>query len=131
MTRRGAAARRILKEQSKRTSFLKWIHADGLWMPAQSGGGTYGLIGMHIAMVQMGRVYVFGPPGIMLVMQETSRGRMFRPGFTWGVSYRLTDVWLPGKTEPVELFLNMTRCWTTGSYSNGISMVGFSLTWTK
>src|SRR5262245_19193042 len=33
------------KERPPHTSFLKWVHVDGMWVPTQLGASTYGLIG--------------------------------------------------------------------------------------
>src|SRR5262245_10740132 len=33
------------KEHPPHTSFLKWIHIDGMWIPTTLGATTYGLIG--------------------------------------------------------------------------------------
>jgi hypothetical protein len=111
--------------------FLTRLTVDALWTPGQIDAGMYGLIGMHIAIAKVGRLYVFGPPGVLLVVENTPRGRLLRPGFTWGISYSLTDVRMPGTRRETQLYLTLGRCWVTGSYSNGLNMVGLSLTWKK
>ena len=56
---------------------------------------------------------------------------MLRAGLTWGFSYALTDVPIPGTTRHAQLYLTLGRCWITGTYSNGLNMVGLSVTWNK
>ena len=119
------------KDKDSHTSFLRWVHLDGLWIPGQTDAGMLGLVGMHIAVARVGRMNFFGPPGVMLVRQDTQHGRIFRPGFTWGFGYQLTDVHVPGVSRPMTLFLNVTKCWTTGNENTGMSMVGLSLTWVR
>jgi hypothetical protein len=111
--------------------FLKWVKVDAAWMPGQLDAGFYGIIGMHVAVAKVGRLYIFGPPGVMLVVQDTAEGRMLRPGFTWGFSYALTEVRIPSTRRNAQLYLTLGRCWVTGSYSNGLNMVGLSVTWKK
>ena len=64
-----------------------------------------------------------------LAMQETAQGKMVRPAFTWGFSYALTDLQIPGSTRHAQLYLTLGRCWMTGGYANGLNMVGLSVTW--
>ena len=109
--------------------FLKWVKVDAAWMPGQLDAGFYGVIGMHVAVAKVGRLYVFGPPGVMLVVQDTGEGRILRPAFTWGFSYALTEVRIPSTRRNAQLYLTLGRCWVTGSYSNGLNMVGLSVTW--
>src|SRR5262245_11505486 len=42
------------KEKSKNSSFLKWIHTDGLWLPGNARAGLYGLAGVHVAVANIG-----------------------------------------------------------------------------
>ena len=128
--RRRVAAREV-RERDPRSSFLKWLHTDALWVPAESGVDTYGLIGAHLVVAQVGRFHVFGPPGVILLRQRAERGVLVRPGLTWGLSIYLTDVKLPGTSRRVQLFVNLTKVWVQGDHRNGTSMVGASVTWKK
>jgi hypothetical protein len=119
------------KEKAVHSSFLKWIHADGLWVPTESGGTTYGLVGMHVAVANIGRVYLYGPPGVMLLLEDTGRGRRATPAFTWGVSVYLIDFRVPGMSHTSQLFLDLAKCWTTGDRRTAMNMGGFSVTWKK
>jgi hypothetical protein len=128
---RRRVADREAKERESRSSFLKWLHTDALWVPAQSGVQTYGLIGVHLAVAQVGRVHIFGPPGVILLRQRSARGTLVRAGLTWGMSVYLTDLKVPGTARQAQLYINLTKAWTNGDYRNGASMVGLSVTWKK
>lgn len=125
-----------LKEQDERerphhTSFLRKLYLDGLWMPTSMGAGQYGLIGTHLDLATVGRVHVFGPPGVMLVLEQTEDGWRVKPALTWGFSIYVTDVRLPGARRRAQLFFNVTKSWTGGNISVGRDMAGLSLTWKK
>lgn len=122
---------REAQEKGTRSSFLRWMHTDGLWMPTESGNPTYGLIGVHLAVARVGRLHVYGPPGVMLLRQKIGSGWMLRPGLTWGFSVYLTDFRVPGTTHNAQLFANLTKVWTHGDYRTGMSMAGLSVTWKK
>lgn len=117
------------REQPERTSFLKWIHVDGLWMANNIGLRSYGVIGTHVAVMEVGRLHLYGPPGVMLVMENDGEAWRARPGLTWGFSLRLADMRLPGSTKNVRLFLNVAKVWTTGNVRTGRDMMGLSFTW--
>ncbi|MGE5834159.1 MAG: hypothetical protein ACM4AI_06745 [Acidobacteriota bacterium] len=119
------------KEGSKRTAFLKWVHLDGLWIPPSNHVDQVGLIGTHLAIANIGRLYLYGPPGVMLIRQRNGGEWMFRPAFTWGFSFYLMDFRMPGSTQTMQLFANVTKVWTEGDERNGIDMVGLSVTWKK
>jgi len=121
-------AEREERERPTRTSFLKWIHVDGLWIANNVGLKSYGLIGTHVAVMEVGRLQFYGPPGVMLIMDRDGDSWRARPGLTWGFSLRLTDARLPGTQKNVGLFLNLAKVWTTGSVRSGRDMIGFSMT---
>ena len=93
-------------------------------------GRSYGLIGSHLSLVDIGRVQVFGPPGVMLLSVPDGRGsRRLELGYTWGVSVRLADMRLFGGRE-MTLFVNFTKVWVeTGSATGrqAYDIVGFSV----
>src|SRR5262245_4737083 len=120
-----------LKERPEHTSFLKWLHVDGLWVPTTMGATTYGLIGTHVAVANVGRVYFFGPPGFMLLLDNTDAGRRIRPALSWGISVHVTDFRMPGASQEARLFFNLAKCWTMGNQQTGLDMAGLSITWKK
>jgi len=119
--------KRMDRERNKHSSFLKWFHIDGVWVPTESGVASYGLIGAHLAVANLGRVYFYGPPGVMLLLNDTGSGHEIRPALTWGVSVYLTEFRVPGVKRPAQLFLNLSKCWTRGGYQNGLNMSGLSV----
>ena len=88
-----------------------------------------GIIGTHLAIANIGRLYIYGPPGVMLLRQRHGAEWMLRPAFTWGFSFYLTEFTIPGwEGQNAQLFVNVTKVWTEGDQRNGIDMVGLSLT---
>lgn len=125
------ALRSEAEKPRKHSSFLKRVHLDGLWSTAGTGSRSYGLIGAHLTLVDVGPVQIFGPPGVLLLtIPESDGSRRITLGYTWGVSIRLTDLRLFGK-RPMTLFVNVSKVWTGGGADNGVSaghdIVGFSL----
>jgi hypothetical protein len=124
------------KERPAKGTFFSRVHLDGLWSTTSSDVRYYGLIGTHISLVDIGRVQFFGPPGIILLSIPDGYGsRTLRPGYTWGMSVRLTDFHFPGSGlgKNATLFLNVTKCWTVGQSAlagpnlSGFDIAGFSI----
>jgi hypothetical protein len=117
----------------RRSSFLTRIHIDGLWTTAQDGARFYGIIGTHISLVDVGRVQVFGPPGVMLLtVPDGYGGRRVTVGYTWGASMRLADVRVGAPTKNFTLFLNVTKLFVSSGAvgpqgAQAYNIVGFSL----
>ena len=129
--RAGEREARDSQELSRRTSFLKWLHVDGLWVPAANQLDSVGVIGTHLTVANIGRLYIYGPPGVMLIRQRNGDQWMLRPAFTWGFSFYLKDFSVPGSGRTVQLFVNITKVWTEGDQRNGMDMVGLSVTFKK
>jgi hypothetical protein len=126
------AARAPQRETSPRTLFRKWVHLDVMWIPPSNNLDAFGLIGTHLAIANIGRLYIYGPPGVMLLRQRHGAEWMLRPAFTWGFSFYLTEFSIPGwEGQSAQLFANVTKVWTEGDQRNGIDMVGLSLTFRK
>ena len=125
-------AERLEKEKPTHTSFLKWLHFDGLWAPTTLGSGTFGLIGTHVTIANVGRVNFFGPPGVMLLLEEVGGRRSIRPAMTWGISVYLIDFTPPGANHKAQLFLNLAKGQTFGGDGRtGMDLAGLSMTWKK
>jgi len=120
-------------EKSKHSAFLSRIHLDGLWTTTQNGSRFYGIIGSHLSLVDVGRLQVFGPPGVMLLtVPDGHGGRRGTFGYTWGISLRLADVRVGAPTKNLTLFLNVTKVFVASGASGvqatkGYDIVGFSL----
>lgn len=124
-------ARAPQRETSPRTLFRKWVHLDVMWIPPSNNLDAFGIIGTHLAIANIGRLYIYGPPGVMLLRQRHGGEWMLRPAFTWGFSFYLTEFSIPGWEQNAQLFANVTKVWTEGDQRNGIDMVGLSLTFKK
>jgi hypothetical protein len=123
----------VTMEKPRRSSFLTRVHLDGLWTTTQDGARFYGIIGSHISLVDVGRVQVFGPPGVMLLtVPDGNGGRRVSLGYTWGVSLRLADVRIGTPNKNLTLFLNVTKLFVASGAigpqgTQGYNIVGFSL----
>ena len=127
-----AQAARLAAEKSKHSSFMTRVHLDGLWTSASSGTRLYGLVGSHISVVDVGRLQVFGPPGVLLLsVPDYAGSRRMTLGYTWGLSVRLADVRLFGPAKDMTLFLNMSKVWMADGgneqTAGGNTMMGFSI----
>ena len=125
--------RRLAAEKPpKHSSFLTRLHIDGIWSTASSNGRAYGLVGSHISLVDVGRLQLFGPPGVLLLSMPAGDGsRRLTLGYTWGVSVRLADVRLFAPAKNMTLFLNVSKVWVNGRRGSGnfrgYDIAGFSL----
>jgi hypothetical protein len=118
------AARDDAERPAPYSKFLTRIHLDGLWT-TMNNGRSYGIVGSHMSLVDVGRVQVFGPPGVLVMTVPQADGsRRIELGYTWGVSIRLSDVRLFGSKD-MSLFMNVTKVWVSGGGSHDI--VGLSL----
>lgn len=124
-------AERLEREKPTHSSFLKWLHIDGLWAPTTLGVGTVGLIGTHVTIANVGRVNFFGPPGVMLLLEDAGGSRRIRPAMTWGISVYLVDFRPPGANHNAQLFLNLAKGQTFGDQRTGMDLAGLSITWKK
>jgi hypothetical protein len=119
------------KEKPKKSSFLRNLLFDAAWVPT-SGGGQYGLVGTHLDVASIGRIHVFGPPGVLLMMDKSSGEWRVKPALTWGVSIFLTDFEFPGMDgRQAQLFFNLTKAWSAGDVRAGRDLAGLSIAWKK
>jgi hypothetical protein len=128
-----AQTAQINAEKPPHSSFLSRIHLDGLWTTTSSGARFYGIIGSHMSLMDVGRLQVFGPPGVLLLtVPDENGGRRVTLGYTWGLSVRLGDVRLGAPTKNLTLFLNLSKVWLgsgegSSPTARGFDIVGFSL----
>lgn len=118
------------KEKPKHSSFWRRVHVDGLSLPTASGVGAYGLVGTHVAVANVGRVYFYGPPGVMLLLEDAGDTRRLAPAISWGFDIYLSDFRFPGTDRTAQLYVNLTKCWIAG-YQGGVDMFGLSVSWKK
>lgn len=121
------------QEVSRHSSFLSRLHFDGMWSTTGTNGRLYGIVGSHLSLVDIGRIQLFGPPGVMLLtMPDGSGGRQIALGYTWGLSIRLGDVRISSPTKNMTVFLNVSKVFlgpTEGATASSRSydIVGFSI----
>ena len=119
--------------QEKYRSFLTRLHLDGAWVTTSSGPRAYGIVGFHMTLVDIGRVQMFGPPGVILLsMPDGGGNRRMTLGYTWGLSVRLADLRVSSPTANLSLFLTMSKVWVNGDAGDPVmggsaQIVGFSL----
>ena len=119
------------RERGTKTSFLRRFLLDGMWVP-MSGGGQYGLIGTHLDVASVGRIHLFGPPGVLMMIERTENGgQRVRPAWTWGVSIYLTEFEFPGSGRRTQLYFNLAKAWSAGDARTGRDLCGLSLSWKK
>jgi len=119
------------RERGTKTSFFRRFLLDGMWVP-MSGGGQYGLIGTHLDVASVGRIHLFGPPGVLMMMERTENGgQRVRPAWTWGVSIYLIEFEFPGSGRRTQLFFNLAKAWSAGDARTGRDLAGLSLSWKK
>lgn len=110
------AATEKAEKPPKHSWFLTRVHLDGLWISTSSDSRGYGIVGSHVTLVDVGRVQLFGPPGVLLVsLPEASGQRRVTLGYTWGLSVRLADVRLNWPTTRMTVFLTVSKVWVNGS----------------
>jgi hypothetical protein len=125
-------ARPAAEDPPKHTSFLTRIHLDALATSSQTQSRVYGIIGTHVSLVDVGRLQLFGPPGVLLVtVPDANGGRRMTFGYTWGLSVRLADISLNSRTKNMTLFVNVSKVWLgtgeTGAAERGYDIVGVSI----
>jgi hypothetical protein len=125
------AARDAAEQPEKYSSFLTRFHLDSLGVTMSSGARAYGLIGTHMTLVDVGRVQIFGPPGVMLMSLPDAGGeRRLTLGYTWGLSVRLADVRLLSSRK-LTLFVTVSKVWVSSGNqqldAGGLQIVSLSL----
>lgn len=137
MARETQIVQELERHEITKTRFWERIHLDGLWAVTQTGSRIYGVIGMHVTPVALGRVQFFGPPGVMLLSVPSEEGRVTKLAYTWGVSVELFEFRLPGTEQRAKAHVNITKAWTFGGNDNvlaarsGLDVAGLSITLAK
>jgi hypothetical protein len=127
------AAKPVIEKPPPHSSFATRIHLDVLATTSQMGARMYGIIGTHVSLVDVGRVQLFGPPGVLVVtVPDGTGGRRVTFGYTWGISVRLADIRLGGRTKNMTAFLNISKVWlgtgeTGATNTRGYDIIGFSI----
>jgi hypothetical protein len=130
------AATRADKEKPRKSRVWERIHFDTMWFATELGNKSFGMVGMHFTVVEVGRVQIFGPPGIILMSIPAAGGRrQTQPAYTWGVSVRLFDFRFPGIGQHATAHFNLAKAWSIGGADNvtaaksGMNVGGISFTY--
>jgi hypothetical protein len=132
-TERMPSAVQAAEKPPKHSSFLTRVHVDWLWTTTSTDARLYGIVGSHVSLVDVGRLQIFGPPGVILLsVPDDHGGRRITLGYTWGVSVRLVDLRVAAPTKNLALFLNVSKVWVGGGIqesgnAGGFDIVGFSI----
>jgi len=124
---------KLSAEKPPHSSFFTRLHLDGMWSTTSTNGRLYGIVGTHMSLVDIARIQVFGPPGLMLMtVPDGEGGRQVELGYTWGLSIRLGDVRISAPTKNMTVFLNISKVFlgsmeTAAGESRGDDIVGFSI----
>ncbi len=112
---------------------LRNLHYDGAWTNSESGPRFYGLFGTHLTLAHASRVYLWGPPGMLLLRRPDGR---IEVKMTWGVDIFVADVPVPWATGyRLPLFFSIAKVFgkseetaLQNQVNTGINMIGFSVT---
>ena len=113
--------------------FLKNLHFDGAWTNSESGPRVYGLFGTHFTLAHAGRVYLWGPPGMLVLRRPEGR---IEVKMTWGVDIFVADVPVPGAAgyrlplyfSIAKVFGKTEQAAIQNRVNTGLNMIGFSVT---
>lgn len=99
-----------VNDQVVKSSFFQRVHLTGLWIQARiPSSELYGIIGMQVAVVEVGR-YTLPAAGVMLVMMPDGRGgHEWKPATTLGFGFRLVDFVPPFAKKEASLHINVAR----------------------
>jgi len=112
---------------------LKNVHFDGPWTNGSSGPRVYGLLGTHLTLARAGRIYFWGPPGVLLLRHPTGEVQV---RMTWGIDIFVGDVPVPfGAGFKVPIYFSIAKAFGKNEQqaiergvNAGLDMLGFSVT---
>jgi hypothetical protein len=112
---------------------LKNLHVDGAWTNSEKGPRVYGLFGTHFTLAHAGRVYLWGPPGMLVLRRPEGR---IEVKMTWGVDIFVAHIPVPGATSyRLPLYFSIAKVFgkteqaaIQNRVNVGMNMIGFSVT---
>lgn len=115
---------------------LKNLHVDGPWTNGSSGPRVYGLLGTHLTLAKAGRVFLWGPPGMLLLRHPTGEVQV---RMTWGIDVFVGDVLVPFASGfKVPVYLSIAKAFGKNEQdaiehgvNAGLDMIGFSVTFKR
>ena len=110
---------------------LRNVHYDGPWTNSTNGARSYGVFGTHLTLPNIGRVSLWGPPGVLVVRGP---GGTMDVKMTWGVDIFVANLPI-GTSYTLPVYLSIAKVFgtngaqsTTSSVNSGMNMVGLSFT---
>jgi len=115
---------------------IKNLHVDGAWTSSEGGPRYYGLLGTHLTLAHAGRLYLWGPPGMLVLRRPEGR---IEVKMTWGIDFFVADVPVPGTTNfRLPLYFSIAKVFgkteeaaIENNVNTGLNMVGFSVTFKR
>jgi hypothetical protein len=115
---------------------IKNLHFDGAWTTSEKGPRFYGLLGTHLTLAHAGRLYLWGPPGMLVLRRPEGR---IEVKMTWGIDLFVADVPVPGTTSfRLPLYFSIAKVFgkteqaaIQENVNVGLNMVGFSVTFKR
>jgi len=112
---------------------LRNLHYDGFWTNGFSKPRALGLFGTHLTLANAGRIYLWGPPGMLIVRRPEGK---IDVKMTYGVDIFLGDLpnpFRPEKKMPVyfsvaKVFGKPEAAAIKSGVRVGLDMAGFSVT---
>jgi hypothetical protein len=112
---------------------LKHLHYDGLWTNSQNGPRVYGLFGTHLTLAHASRLYLWGPPGVLVLRRPEGTVQL---RMTWGIDLLVGDIPIPfGPGYRLPLFFSIAKVFDKHEeeaiqrgVNAGMDMIGFSIT---
>jgi hypothetical protein len=111
---------------------LKNLHYDGAWTSGSKGPRAYGLVGSHLTLAQKGRVYLWGPPGVLVIRRPEGK---IDVKMTWGVDVFIAEIPLPSTERKLPLYFSVAKVFgkteqeaIQHGVNTGTDMIGFSVT---
>ena len=98
-------------DETPHSSFLRWVHVDGLWLPGESDAGVFGLVGagrtetFKIVAGVLKRDFFYG--GEVLLKGKPVRYRVPAPAVQDGVAYVTEDRKVEGFFETMSIARNV------------------------
>jgi hypothetical protein len=110
---------------------LKNIHYDGPWTNSATGARIYGVFGTHMTLPHVGRLSIWGPPGVLVVRGPSGSMDV---KMSWGIDVFVAEIPI-GEQYRLPLYVSIAKVFGTNSgqstanaVNTGMNMIGLSFT---
>jgi hypothetical protein len=118
------------KDERRHTKFFERIIFDGAHMVSSKNSHKQpiGYVGMHVSLFHIGRVHLFGPPGVLVLKNPNGQ---IKYAFSYGASIALKHFPF-SQTKTAVIYANLMKVWlhnpeSTEAMRSGLDMVGISI----